>query len=500
MVTMYHSENHMITGRKTDGFMRKNSFYLILTALILCLLFCFPSFSLADDSVLGTTSDSITFYVTSEGGYSYIDLTSYKGLALCTRYYVGIFSYGNQYEEEDHGFYNVNIKGPSNWNYQWTPSATTGSSANQVRNETLKISFPSSGLYTITVNPIGPSNIQYTYWKEDALDKWINDAWWMVTGSSSCKVTRDMPIKYSGDEVIINYYLDGRLDSEETQTLYSSTYVYPKDIPGYLCTTEAQYISFDESRGCNPRMISFYYTKENHQEDTLESVEPRSGEGLVSINCYDNNDNWLEGFTQSIWSSQYVYPPTISGYTAVSSAEYISYNNGNCSPSYVHFYYIRNGGGSQSSGSRIVPTGWATQFNDQAKNLSKLDDDNSSTFFWWLIYKSNRTDSIPDLTAYFNNATISNISMRSGRPGQHYDYARVARFRVEIFHSGGLTVSYANFSDSASDNYQTVSLGGTYHGVSQINLCLDGGSGEGFYEGTGKGRYYIYIKDIKFGN
>ena len=196
-----------------------------------------------------------------------------------------------------------------------------------------------------------------------------------------------------------------------------------------------------------------------------------------------------------------MYPPAANGYTTISDPVYISLDSaGHCSPSYAHFYYTKIGDSRPSSGSRIIPTGWTTQFDDQANNLYKLDDDNSSTFFWWLIYKSNRTDSIPELTAYFNNATISNISMRSGRPGQHYDYARVARFRVEIHHSGTTSVTYAHFADSASDNYQTVSLGGTYYGVSQIDLYLDGGNGEGFYEGTGKGRYYIYIKDIKFGN
>ena len=69
-----------------------------------------------------------------------------------------------------------------------------------------------------------------------------------------------------------------------------------------------------------------------------------------------------------------------------------------------------------------------------------------------------------------------------------------------IYHSGGMSTVNVSFPDRESvSSYHTASLGGTYKGVTKIEIFLDKGTGEGFYPGTGNGKNYVYVKDIKFG-
>ncbi|MBR3743268.1 MAG: hypothetical protein IKN04_22905 [Clostridia bacterium] len=161
------------------------------------------------------------------------------------------------------------------------------------------------------------------------------------------------------------------------------------------------------------------------------------------------------------------------------------------------------------SGQMVFPYSWDTQFkpslnnglnSDQYRNLNNLSDNNQYTTFWWVIWKNERTDSYPEITAYFNNATISSVGIRNGNPNNYYGYARAKRFRVEIYTNGSYAGStYIYLNDQNSSSYQIMSLGRTYNNVTQIDFYLDGGANEGFYEGSSE-RYYIHIADIQFYN
>ena len=243
---------------------------------------------------------------------------------------------------------------------------------------------------------------------------------------------------------------------------------------------------------------------------------PSPQNGSVTIYCYDQDGAYLDARSETITTSGYINPPSIPGYTSTSSKQYVTLDthNGNCDPSYLDFYYKKNESSnsqsSVSSGQTIYPYNWDTQFkpalnsglnSDQYRNLNNLSDDNRNTTFWWVIWKNERTDSYPEITAYFNNAEISSVGIRNGNPNNYYGYARAKRFRVEIYTNNGSYAgsTYIYLNDQNSSSYQIMSLGRTYYNVTQMDFYLDGGANEGFYEGSSE-RYYIHIADIQFYN
>lgn len=162
------------------------------------------------------------------------------------------------------------------------------------------------------------------------------------------------------------------------------------------------------------------------------------------------------------------------------------------------------------SGQMVYPYSWDTQFKsgtttagdgmnkNQYRYLNNLSDGNSSTTFWWVIWKSERTDSIPEITAYFNNSTIKTVGIWNGNPNNYYGCARVKCLRAEIYTSNGYAgTEYLYFSDSSS--FQRTSFNRSYSNVQRIEFYLNGGANEGFYEGSSE-RYYIHIADMQFFN
>ena len=87
----------------------------------------------------------------------------------------------------------------------------------------------------------------------------------------------------------------------------------------------------------------------------------------------------------------------------------------------------------------VYPTEWDTQFRpgltekeynlERYKDLRYVGDDNYGTPYVWLIYSSERSDSIPELTAFFPGSTISEIGVRNGCLKNATDYFRYARIQ-----------------------------------------------------------------------
>jgi hypothetical protein len=68
------------------------------------------------------------------------------------------------------------------------------------------------------------------------------------------------------------------------------------------------------------------------------------GSARYNVMCYDEYGSLIRSATETVSSSVTVNPPAISGYTTISSSQYVSFdhNTGTCSPSTVSFYYRKN--------------------------------------------------------------------------------------------------------------------------------------------------------------
>ncbi len=161
---------------------------------------------------------------------------------------------------------------------------------------------------------------------------------------------------------------------------------------------------------------------------------------------------------------------------------------------------------------RAVPWGWDTQFSPEhskyadnqkgADRLSRLYDQNPRTSFWWIIWNSERTDDVPELTAYFNGDTVSAVGIVNGYPGtreEYSSYARIRRLRADIYDVYGHKDSvYLRVSDQYPQQTQVISLGRTYTGVSKIELWMAGGLDDCVYYGQSPNQYIVHITDLAF--
>lgn len=154
--------------------------------------------------------------------------------------------------------------------------------------------------------------------------------------------------------------------------------------------------------------------------------------------------------------------------------------------------------------SEIKPTSWTTQFvysekNKKAANsLSKIADNNISTSFYYTIWQSEREDSSPEITAFFNNETISKIGIVNGKVTSQNEYSERARanhITARIYTSSGIYETIISVPDKYTQQYQQFSLGGTYYDVIQIELFLSD-----YYKGHGKEQYEMNISEMKFYN
>ncbi len=347
----------------------------VLSLLLVCIL-AFGCFSPAHaETVTGSTKQAKLFYVNSSYKNSYIVLSSSSGVANVSQHNL-VGAYKQDGNEVQHGFYRVTQQGQGgNRSFIWAPSATYNKSSVNTCEE-VKISFPGTGYYTVTVAPLNSSEAA-RYWKFDSINYWVYEAAWMTTIESGCRIISPSP--FGG----------GNSGSSSTGNSQAG----------------------GGTSGGSPRNAIVY---------------------------------------PSSWDTQ--FKPALS--SGMNSEQYL--------------------------------------------NLNNLSDNNRYTTFWWVIWYSERTDSYPELTAYFNNETVSSIGIRNGHPYQYYEYARLKRFRVEIYTYGAYAGStYIYLDDINSGNYQNCSLGRTYSGVTKMDFFLDGGTNEGFYAGNTE-KYIIYIADMQF--
>lgn len=252
---------------------------------------------------------------------------------------------------------------------------------------------------------------------------------------------------------------------------------------------------------------------------------------VVTVSCFDSSGNWIYGYNVTVTSSRYIDPPVISGYNSISNSESISVVNGRCYPSAVSFYYEparaipvsegsdnlayrdhpnpQNDPGNGQSGV-VYPREWDTQFRPglalkehnlrRYERLYNVNDDNYSTVFEWLIYRSERTDNIPELTAFFDGKTISKVGIRNGyllNSTDYYRYARAREMDLTIWDlDGNSYTERINIPDFYTTDYHVFQLSRAYSNVGKIEFWLRSFN---YDENEDNGhKYIIFISDIQF--
>ena len=229
-------------------------------------------------AVSGNTSSVEVFHVHANNGDASIKLKSSKGIAYVEKRSVWGTNPVTGYAEEDtHGFYNVKVEGPGkNEIIRWVPSVTTtidllGSGFES--SSTLKITFPYSGDYTITVEPMDNSYASNNYWLVDRLMYWVTPATWSISQQNHCYAdySSNGGSSYSGTVYIYCYDEYGNELSSYSQTISSSTYIAPPSLSGYRAESNSAYVQLNSSTGaCNPSAIYFNYTHNNTASAILQ--------------------------------------------------------------------------------------------------------------------------------------------------------------------------------------------------------------------------------------
>ena len=165
----------------------------------------------------------------------------------------------------------------------------------------------------------------------------------------------------------------------------------------------------------------------------------------------------------------------------------------------------------QQTGYTVRPYQWDTQFrkgnlspyNDKRYlRLGNIDDDDYMTSFDWLVWSGDRTDDIPELTAYFRGDTVSSVGIRNGylrSESEYYLYARASGLIVKIYDRyGGQYSARLSIPDEYTTDYRVFSLGRTYTNVTRIEFWLD--TYRSNQSADLNHRNVLHIADIRFYN
>ncbi|MBR3428578.1 MAG: hypothetical protein IKG87_00615 [Clostridia bacterium] len=492
---------------------RKAWVYAAVILLVIC-VFSFPALAENGNSaVRGDCSETFTFTVQSYGS-AVLVFSQDQGLCRVQSY--GYSGSRRESEVYEWGKYRIRIQALDGRYYteNWEDTA----------DGSYRLTLNSSGTYRIQIIP-SMSNEMTSFGTSNQFLYWITSPGWWVSEQRNCSFP-------SGTTAVITVQQaeaeSGTVLNSRSAILYSgvNTVQAGTTPSGYkLLSDSSRTVDVDLYGKTVLDTVTFYY----------EKTAPDYG--TVTVYCYDNRGTWITSYTETIRRSQMLFPRTLDGYTTISGSKAVALNNGVCSPSVVSFYYEAIAPVTpvpitpvpvtpvpitpvpvtpvpvppSPSESVVQPASWDTQFkpgttgansyNDRRyERLPNLSDDNYFTSFEWLVWSGERTDAIPELTAYFNGAAISSIGIRNGYLANYYEYRRYARatgFRIKIFDGNGNEYqTYLTIDDSYSTDYRVFSLGGTYANISRIEFFLDAFACD---ESEDNGhRYVIHISDIQF--
>ena len=310
--------------------MKKTGLCLFLALMLVLTAACVTGSAAADgtEAISGSTYTAATFHMYS-GGYGFITLEASQGTA-----YVADFDmYGNlsgYKAEQDYGFFRIDVgRAGYERSYIWAPSAMRNLSGVEV-NPSLTVIFPGAGDYTVVISPLSQSEINNNYWPQNRFVCWTADAAWTITQMSNCSSggSGQPTVQPYGGLLTVNCFdAAGSFIRSYTETITSSRTVVPQEISGYTAISSSQYVAY-QNGVCSPASVTFYYQK-------------ISASATLTVYCYDISGSYIRSYTETVNSSRTVSPQEISGYTAVSSGQYVVFQNGVCSPASVTFYYQR---------------------------------------------------------------------------------------------------------------------------------------------------------------
>lgn len=163
------------------------------------------------------------------------------------------------------------------------------------------------------------------------------------------------------------------------------------------------------------------------------------------------------------------------------------------------------------SKSGVVPTSWEVEKRGTSAigwHIGNLFDGRWDTTMGFVCWAKQATNDIPDISLFFNNATIKDIWVRNGfQSDDRLDYARIRQLDVTVW-SGDTSYGvqkFRNMVDSIEteersanmyDGYQRLSLKKQYKNVTRVDLVI-----HGWYEGPEnkkETRYKMQIADMIF--
>lgn len=479
----------IIPGR---GIIMKRSTRVLITVLsaaLLCLLLCAAGLAETKQRTYGDGSYTSKFYVVSNGNCK-LKFAQNKGKCYELSYTKLISGVkGEASEWGKYHIYYTYLGGGSRNEAKWDDTFNNGS-------YTLNLS--NSGIYEIQVVPYENYEIEYMI---DVFLNWTTYPNWWVDNCTNGYYQQQNPCD---NNIYVEYRTTsgGYLDSEYLTRAPGTYTISAKSFSGKKISGNSSCSVTVNSYGqANRSSITFYY------EDN------RPSSGTVHVYCYCGSSR-LYSTTESISGSKYIYAPSISGYTAEQSSQYVYWDGYNPSPDTLYFYYTKNSTpvpppAPSPRGQTVRPYAYDTQFcsqyadNDSNKKLydkvPRLYDGSTSTRFSWYINKKEKTDNIPEFTFYFNNETVSGIKIINGDVRSYSYYDRGAKYntiRFVVYDQSGSHTEYVYPNNSYLDsNYQTLYFSRTYNNVYRIEFWhgdADLGSGEYLYE--------ITITDMQFFN
>ena len=152
---------------------------------------------------------------------------------------------------------------------------------------------------------------------------------------------------------------------------------------------------------------------------------------------------------------------------------------------------------------RVMPTEWETQ--EEYENPDLLLDGIIYTVYQHTCWNSRSLDDIPEITFFFNCATIGDLWIRNGNQiseSDYYDRARIKILTVTVVTADGVKTSYNytlqdvynpnGVSDGWVMGYQRVGLPRTFWNVIRVELGIPG-----WYRGNSQ-QHVVNVSDLVF--
>ena len=142
-----------------------------------------------------------------------------------------------------------------------------------------------------------------------------------------------------------------------------------------------------------------------------------------------------------------------------------------------------------------APIGWGIQY---------ALDGNWSTSMGFMGWNTEALDDIPDISFYFNGASIRDLWIRNGWDSEYYtEYARIMILDMTVWCGDTAyviprfklqdSIDTTLFNQNWIDGYQRLSLPMRYDNVTRVDLFI-----KGWYQGEGNKKYEMRIADMVF--